>query len=154
MKVSIKNKIFMFKFSPEKNTISKMVEGNDMKKVKNKLVGKKIGLKDEIIKIKLSHVSSFDPNKTGNLSYLTGGTVKINFKMYHLEGKSLKAMRNKMNDFDIRTSQFVFITLEHYEKHGIRLSDLKDVALLAAQNKLEKRLTAPKLINQIYKMKK
>jgi hypothetical protein len=52
-------------------------------------------------------------------------------------------------DPDRRNSQYLYYTTEYYEANNIKSSDLKQVALLACGNKLEKRPLAVKLITQI-----
>ena len=54
----------------------------------------------------------------------------------------------KTNKFETRNNH-LFYTIEHLEKNNIKLSDFKKIIKLAIDDKLEKRLLAPKTINQI-----
>lgn len=72
-------------------------------------------------------------------------TIKISFSFFDIT-KKLKIKKKE----DKRAIQVIYYTLEYYEKNNIKLKDLKKVAELAFLNKLEKRLLAPKLINQIF----
>ncbi len=159
-KIKINNKYLLFKFNPIKNKIKKITDGNKMSVIKENVIGKKISSDNEVILLKLSKEKKFNPNASNNLGKLIGGPIKITFKIFEITAShSLKPKYEKLPnkkgelDSDKRNSQFLFITLEHYVNHGIKTSDMELVALLAAQFKLEKRLLAPKLIDQIYKIK-
>ena len=78
-----------------------------------------------------------------------GGPIKITFQFYELTSRgNLKKKKE-----DPRAIQLVYYTLDYYLKNKIKSSDLVKLALLAFQNKLEKRLLAPKLITQILLVK-
>jgi hypothetical protein len=159
-KIKIKNKYLLFKYNPEKTKIKKITEGNKMGEIKEQVIGKKISSNNEVILMKLSKEKKFNPNASNNLGKLIGGPIKITFKVYEITSNhSLKPKYEKIPnkkgelDSDKRNSQFLFITIDHYISKGIKTSDMELVALLAIQFKLERRLLAPKLIDQIYKTK-
>lgn len=159
LKIKIKNKYMLFKFNPDKNKIKKISEGSKMSEIKENVIGKKINKTDEVILLKLSKEKKFDPNAENKLGKLIGGPIKITFKIYeitpnyNLKQKYEKTPNKKGElDSDKRNSQYLFITLDHYQKYRIKKSDMELVALLAIQFKLEKRLLAPKLIDQIYSL--
>lgn len=157
-KIKIKNKYILFKFNKDKNKISKIAESNKIFELKDNIIGKKIKENDEILLMKLSKEPKFNEKIINSpLGKLIGGPIKITFKLYTINDSNvLKPSYEKttnMNgepDLDKRNSQHLYITLDHYKKHGIKISDLEKVALLAFQFKLEKRPLTPKLINQIY----
>ncbi len=157
-KIKIKNKYILFKFNKDKNIIKKILESKKMSELKANIVGKKIGENNQILLMKLSKEPKFnEKNINSPLGKLIGGPIKITFKLYTInESNVLKPSYEKttnMNgepDPDKRNSQHLYITLDHYKKHGIKITDLEKVALLAFQFKLEKRPLAAKLIDQIY----
>ena len=160
-KIKIKNKYVLFKFNKEKDEkVKKITESKSIGELKKNIIGKKIGENNEIILIKLSKESSFnEKNINSPLGKLIGGPIKITFKVYSINKNNIlkpnyeKTTNNKGEpDPDRRNSQYLYITLDHYIKNGIKIDDLKKVALLAFQYKLEKRLLATKLIDQIYKL--
>lgn len=158
-KIKIKNKYVLFKFNKEKDEkVKKITESKSIGELKKNIIGKKIGENNEIILIKLSKESTFnEKNINSPLGKLIGGPIKITFKVYSINENNIlkpnyeKTTNNKGEpDHDRRNSQYLYITLDHYIKNGIKIDDLKKVALLAFQYKLEKRLLATKLIDQIY----
>ena len=159
-KVKIKNKYILFKFNKEKNKVKKITESNSIGELKENIIGKKIGENYEIILIKLSKEPKFnEKNINSPLGKLIGGPIKIIFKLYSInENNILKPSYEKTTnskgefDTDRRNSQYLYITIDHYKKYGIKIDDLEKVALLAFQYKLEKRPLAAKLIDQIYKI--
>ena len=159
-KVKIKNKYILFKFNKEKNKVKKITESNSIGELKENIIGKKIGENYEIILIKLSKEPKFnEKNINSPLGKLIGGPIKIIFKVYSInENNILKPSYEKTTnskgefDTDRRNSQYLYITIDHYKKYGIKIDDLEKVALLAFQYKLEKRPLAAKLIDQIYKI--
>ena len=76
---------------------------------------------------------------------MLGGPIKVLFSFYKITKKGII----KKNKNDPRSIQFLFYTYDYYLKNKINSSDLKKLAQLAFNNKLEKRALAPKLINQI-----
>ncbi len=159
-KIKIKNKYYLFKYNVEKQKIKKILEANKMSELKENIVGKSIDSSNEILLLKLSKEKKFNiqPNQSG-LNKLVGGPIKIIFKVYEINDSNVlkpkyEKIKNKKGelDSDKRNSQFLYITMDYYLS-GIKTNDLELVALLAIQNKLEKRPLAPKLINQIDKLK-
>lgn len=159
-KIKIKNKYVLFKFNKEKGKVKKITESKSISDLKENVIGKKIGENYEIILLKLSKEPKFnEKNINSPLGKLIGGPIKITFKIYSInENNILKPLYEKtLNskgepDTDKRNSQYLYITLDHYKKNGIKTTDLKKVALLAFQYKLEQRPLAVKLIDQIYKL--
>lgn len=157
-KIKIKNKYILFKYNKNKEIIKKVVESKKISELKEKIIGKKIGDKYEILLMKLSKEPKFnEKNINTPLGKLIGGPIKITFKMYTINDNNiLKPLFEKTTnskgelDTDRRNSQYLYITHEHYIKNGINIDDLEKVALLAFNFKLERRPLAVKLINQIY----
>ena len=88
-----------------------------------------------------------EKNKNKN-SLAKTGPVKINILFF----KTTKRGAIKIDKKDKRNN-LLFYTEEYLKKNKIRSKDLKKVAKAAFHNKLEKRLFAPKLINQINNIK-
>ncbi len=159
-KIKIKNKYVLLKYNKEKNKVKKITESKSMSGLKENIIGKKIGENYEIILIKLSKEPKYnEKNINTPLGKLIGGPIKITFKVYSINENNVlklayeKTTNNKgEQDPDRRNSQYLYITLDHYKKYGIRTDDLEKIALLAFQYKLEKRPLAVKLIDQIYKL--
>jgi hypothetical protein len=78
----------------------------------------------------------------------TTGPIKVTIIFY----KITKRGALKVNKSDNRTN-IIFYTQEYLNKNKIRSKDLKKISKGAYNNKLEKRLFAPKLINQISNIK-
>lgn len=159
-KIKIKNKYILFKYNKNEEIIKNIAESKKINELKEKIIGKKIGEKYEILLMKLSKESKFnEKNINTPLGKLIGGPIKITFKMYSInDNNGLKLLYEKTTnskgefDSDKRNSQYLYITQEHYIKNGIKADDLQKVALLAFKFKLEKRPLAVKLIDQIYKL--
>ncbi len=159
-KIKIKNKYILFKYNKNEEIIKNIAESKKINELKEKIIGKKIGEKYEILLMKLSKEPKFnEKNINTPLGKLIGGPIKITFKMYSInDNNSLKLLYEKTTnskgefDSDKRNSQYLYITQEHYIKNGIKADDLQKVALLAFKFKLEKRPLAVKLIDQIYKL--
>lgn len=157
-KIKIKNKYILFKYNKEEEIIKKIVESKKINELKEKIIGKKIGEKYEILLMKLSKEPKFiEKNINTPFGKLIGGPIKITFKMYSINDNNiLKPLFEKINnskgefDSDKRNSQYLYITQEYYIKNGIKAEDLQKVALLAFKFKLEKRPLAVKLIDQIF----
>ncbi len=159
-KIKIKNKYYLFKYNVEKQKIKKILEAKKISELKENIVGKSIDTSNEILLLKLSKEPKFNnkSNQTG-LNKLVGGPIKITFKVYEINYSNIikpkyEKIKNKKGelDSDKRNSQFLYIPMDYY-LGGIKTNDLELVALLAIQNKLEKRPFAPKLIDQIDKLK-
>ena len=149
----IKYKYYLFKYL---NNIMKLVAKSlKMSLLKEKIIGKKLNIESEYILLKLSKEPKFNPNATG-MNRLIGGPIKITFKIFYITENSIlypkyETIRNRNGtlDPDKRNAQFVYINIEFLEKYGIMDEDIIRLAKLAIENKLEKRLMAPKLITQI-----
>ena len=160
MKIKISDKYWLFKFNIEKKSVKKIGKSNGIRELKNQVIGKK--LKDfnlyEFILIKLSKESKYNPEDKSALAKLIAGPIKLTIKMYQItESGTLKPKYEKLPnkkgelDPDKRNAQYLYYTTEYYEENGIKSIDLKQVALLACENKLEKRPLAVKSITQINK---
>jgi len=158
MKIKIENKYWLFKINTEKNSVKKVGESNGIRELKSQIIGQK--LKDfdfyDFVLIKLSKEPKYNPEDKSPLAKLIAGPIKVTIKMYGItESGVLKPKYEKLPnkkgelDPDRRNSQFLYYTTEYYETNNIKSSDLKQVALLAYANKLEKRPLAVKLITQI-----
>jgi len=156
--IKIKNKYFLFKYNKNEDIIKKIAESKKISDLKEKIIGKKIGEKYEILLMKLSKETKYtQKNINTTLGKLIGGPIKITFKIYKINDDNIlkpsyeKTTNNKGElDSDRRNSQYLYITQEYYDKNGINIDDLQKVALLAFKFKLEKRPLAVKLIDQIY----
>ena len=74
------------------------------------------------------------------------GPIKVEINFFELS----KRGAIKINKFETRNNH-LFYTIEHLEKNKISTKDFKKIVELAVNNKLERRLLAPKTINQILK---
>ena len=72
------------------------------------------------------------------------GPIKVEIEFYHFTLRGAI----KIKDSETRNNHLFYT--EKYNK--IKLKDLKKIVYLAINNKLEKRLLAPKLIDQIFKI--
>jgi hypothetical protein len=88
-----------------------------------------------------------EKNKNKN-SLAKTGPVKVNIVFF----KTSKRGAIKLDKKDKR-SNLLFYTEDFLKKNKIKSKDLRKVAKAAFNNKLEKRLFAPKLINQIKNIK-
>ena len=91
--------------------------------------------------MKLKPVSDYNPEK--KTSFI-GGPIKISFEIYKIN-KEIEKVDDK------RAIQFLYYTDDYLKENKIKASDLKKTVELASNYKLETRLLAPKLINQIHK---
>jgi hypothetical protein len=138
-------KYYLFTYN---NKIKKVLDADNMKELKENITKKKAEPDNEYILLKLSKQKVYN-------SLVSTGPIKLTFKIYELINNNLKLKYEKIKnrkgelDQDKRNAQFLYYTEEYYKKYGIRSDDLKKVCTLAIQNKLEKRLLAPKLITQI-----
>ena len=138
--IKIKNKYIMFKMN-DKKTVSSITKANTKEELKDNLKNKTIPLDTDIILITLEK-TNWVPDTKISINML-GGPIKVLFTFYTFK-KSIKK-----NKDDPRAVQFLFYTYDYYLKNKIKINDLKKIANLAFQNKLEKRPLAKKLINQI-----
>jgi hypothetical protein len=155
--IKLKYKYFIYKYDTEKKKIKTISHSKKMSELKQKIVGKKINPKNEIILLKLTKYKKYkhNPEKKSMLNKLVG-PIKINIKIFEVsENQVLKPKYEKTlnrkgeQEPDKRNAQFLFMSLDYYNKKGINKDDLKKVALLGIQNKLEKRPLAPKFIDNI-----
>ena len=138
----IKNKYYLI--FPNKKF--KIINKNNIKTKIFKNTNKKLNKK------KLTENTDFillilEKNKNNN-SLAKTGPVKINILFF----KTTKRGAIKIDKKDKRNN-LLFYTEDYLKKNKIKSKDLKKVAKAAFNNKLEKRLFAPKLINQIKNIK-
>ena len=143
--IKIKNKYIMFKINPDKNKISTFVKVDSKDELNQKTKGKIVKNTNEFVLLTLEK-TKWNPNTKIPVNML-GGPIKVLFSFYSVSKKSTI----KKNKNDPRAIQFLFYTYDYYLKKKIKIDDLKNITLLAYQNKLEKRALAPKLITQIIK---
>lgn len=158
MKIKITDKYWLFKFNIENNKIKIVGKSNSIVELKKQVIGLKSKSFDkyEWVLIKLSKEPKFNPMDKSALAKLIGGPIKLTIKMYnvsdsHILKPAYEKLPNKKGELDPdrRNSQFLYLTHEYLEENNIKITDLEKVALLACQNKLEKRPLAVKLITQI-----
>ena len=130
----------MFKMN-DKKIVSSVTKANTKEELKDNLKNKTIPLDSDVILITLEK-TNWIPDTKISINML-GGPIKILFTFYTVK-KSIKK-----NKDDPRAVQFLFYTYDYYLKNKIKINDLKKIANLAFQNKLEKRPLAKKLITQI-----
>ena len=141
MDINIKNKYIMYKFY--NNKISSLAKADNKNDIKEIIKGKKISIESDIILITLEK-TKWTPETKIPINML-GGPVKVLFSFYKITKKGIV----KKNKNDSRSIQFLYYTYDYYLKNKINSTDLKKIAQLAFNNKLEKRALAPKLITQI-----
>jgi hypothetical protein len=145
--IKIENKYLFFKFNSEKNKIILIEKGNSKSELIKSINKKNINNKYDILLMKLEKKKEWSLNTKIPINML-GGPIKISFLFFTLTNKN--KLKNKE---DARSIQILYYTWEYYQKYNIKTKDLKEVAKLSFLNKLEKRLLAPKLIDQINKLK-
>jgi hypothetical protein len=138
----IKNKYYLILPNKKFKIIDKNNNKSELFKNANKKLNKK----------KLTENTDFvllilEKNKNKN-SLAKTGPVKINILFF----KTSKRGAIKIDKKDKRNN-LLFYTEDYLKKNKISSKDLKKVAKAAFNNKLEKRLFAPKLINQIKNIK-
>ena len=141
MDINIKNKYIMYKFY--NNKISSLAKADNKNDIKEIVRGKKISIESDIILITLEK-TKWTPETKIPINML-GGPIKVLFSFYKITKKGII----KKNKNDSRSIQFLYYTYDYYLKNKINSIDLKKIAQLAFNNKLEKRALAPKLITQI-----
>ena len=94
----------------------------------------------EIILITIKKVK-YNPKQPIKMIF---GPIKVEINFFQITNRGAI----KTNKFETRNNH-LFYTIEHLEKNNIKLSDFKKIIKLAIDDKLEKRLLAPKTINQI-----
>lgn len=143
--IKIKNKYYLFKYNKKVNKISLITKGNTKQYISESSKGKKINIENEILLVKLEK-TEWKPDTKIPINML-GGPIKITFQFNKISNRGV--IRKVDDSRDIR---YLFYTYDYYLKHKIKTSDIKKVAFLCYQDKLEKRPLAPKLINQIEKV--
>jgi len=137
--IKIKNKYVFFKFDGIK--VSSINKGNSKTELTKEINKKNLIKKPQIMLMKIEKKKEWTPKTPINM---IGGPIKISFIFMTLTDR-LKIKKQE----DKRAIQIIYYTLDYYEKNNIKSKDLKKIAELAFNNQLEKRLLAPKLINQI-----
>ena len=94
----------------------------------------------EIILITIKKVK-YNPKQPIKMIF---GPIKVEINFFQITNRGAI----KTNKFETRNNH-LFYTIEHLEKNNIKLNDFKKIIKLAIDDKLEKRLLAPKTINQI-----
>jgi hypothetical protein len=158
--IKINYKYYLFKYHD--NKIKKVLRFNKKEEMKKELVGKKLNKDAEYILTKISKEKSYTENKSdlsdkSNKLNIKLGPIKVVFKIMEINENGIMKpkyekqtnSRGKM-DPDKRNAQFVYISTSYYEKNGIKSTDIMEVSRWAILNKLEKRLLAPKFIDQIH----
>ena len=143
MDIKIKNKYIFFKYNLSK--VNKICESKTKDELKNKMKGKKI--EGDILLMKFQKKRDWSPTTKIPVSML-GGPIKVLFEFYEISDKGVLKKKE-----DERSVQFIYYTYDYYLEHKINSDDLLKLAKLVFENKLEKRLMAPKLITQINKIK-
>lgn len=148
---SILKKIDKYYLFTYKNSKISLVGNNSNKKeifsdFKNKFI-KKIK-KDKyqhyeviLLKIKLVPYNSKQPIK------MVFGPIKVEINFFQISARGAI----KTNKFETRNNH-LFYTTDFLQKNKISKKDFKKIIKLAINNKLEKRLLAPKTIEQINKL--
>ena len=137
MFVSYKNK---FKFVGNSN--SKVEIFKNFKKKYLEKINKKYYLETNLILLKLTKVE-FDPNKKIKL---IAGPVKIDIVFFDLSKRG--AVKENPKE---KRNNHLFYTPKFLEKNKISKKHFKLIVEKAFNNKLEKKLLAPKTIEQIFK---
>lgn len=141
---NIKNTYNFYKYNSNNNKVSIIKRGNDKEElIKDITENKKINNKDDIILLKIKPVKDYNPENKINLGGPIG-PIKITFEIFKIKEEFEKIV-------DKRAIQFLYYTDDYLKENKIKASDLKKVVELASNYKLETRLLAPKLINQIHK---
>lgn len=139
----IKNKYYLI--FPDKKF--KIIDKNNNKSELFKNANKKLNNNKKLTENIYFVLLILEKNNNKN-SLAKTGPVKINIVFF----KTTKRGAIKIDKKDNRNN-LLFYTEDYLKKNKIRSKDLKKVAKAAFNNKLEKRLFAPKLINQIKNIK-
>jgi len=141
------NKYYIFVNYTKKQKISLISSHNNKKEIFSILKNK---IKEKIKKENYSDISiillkiikvNYNPNQPIKMVF---GPVKVEIKFFELSERG----SIKKNNFEKRNNH-LFYTNEYLENNKIIRKDLKKIVNLAVNNKLEKRLLAPKTIDQI-----
>jgi len=152
--IKINYKYYLFKYHD--NKIKKVLRFNKRDEIKKELIGRKLNKDAEYILTKISKEKSYTENISNKLN-IKLGPIKVVFKIMEINENGImkpkyeKLTNNKGKlDPDKRNAQFVYISMNYYEKNGIKSADIMEVSRWALLNRLEKRLLAPKFIDQIH----
>lgn len=129
------------------NIISKSDNStNLLKETKLKIKNMKLSEDNVIIKLKIS--KNKDKVDAKSKLKLKSGPIRVDIIIFNItKRKSIKKA-----EYDKRTN-FLFYTEKYLKENGLKEKDFKRIAKAAFLDKLEKKLIAPKLINQIKKIK-
>ena len=137
-------------FVKKKNKISLILKNSNKKEIfidfKKKYLAK---IKKEnynivtLILLKIKQVP-YNPKQPIKMVF---GPIKVEINFFELS----KRGAIKTNNFETRNNH-LFYTIKYLEKNKISSKDFKKIVELAIDNKLEKRLLAPKTIEQILKI--
>ena len=141
------NKYYIFIKKKEK--LSLIAKNNNKKEIfdilKNKLknkINKENNSNYSVILLKLKNVK-YDINQPIKMIF---GPIKVEINFFELSPKGAI----KTNKYETRNNH-LFFTTKFLDNNKIKQTDLKKIVELAINNKLEKRLLAPKVIEQIFK---
>ena len=96
----------------------------------------------------LLRLSEIKTNKKSSLFNLNTGPIKVEIIFYIIN----KRGTIKIDEKDKRTN-LLFYTKKYLEENKIKHKDLRKISKAAFDNKLEKKLLAPKFIDQIKNIK-
>lgn len=113
-------------------------------KIKKNL--KKYAVKD-IILLRLKIVKEYKPILKSKKKLIKIGPIKVEVIYYQIT----KRGNIKMDKFEKR-GDMLFYTEKYLDKKGILIKDLKRIVKASINNKLQKKLLAPKFIDQINKI--
>lgn len=135
------NKYYLYIKSKKK--IKLFDSSNNKKEIFNNLKKNiKLNSDYEIILITIKKVK-FNPKQPIKMIF---GPIKVIINFFEITKR--KSIKN--NKFETRNN-YLFYTDDYLKNNNIKISDFKKIVKLAIDDKLEKRLLAPKTINQIYK---
>ena len=136
-------------FVQKKERLSLIDKNNNKKEIfsilKNKLKKKinKNNFSDyTIILLKIKSVK-YDENQPIKMIF---GPVKVEINFFELSERGAI----KTNKYETRNNH-LFYTTKFLEKNKIKQNEFKKIVEMAVKNKLEKRLLAPKVIEQVFK---
>lgn len=144
------NKYYIFVNNIKKNKVSLIGTNNNKKETFN-ILKKKFHKKKNsdnfsnfsIVLLKISKIK-YNPQQPIKMVF---GPIKVEINFFELS----KKIAIKSNKYETRNNH-LFYTLKYLETNKIKTKDFKKIVELAIKNKLEKRLLAPKTIEQIIKL--
>ena len=142
------NKYYLFINKLSKNKISLIATHNNKKETFS-ILKKKIDKINpdkysdlSLVLIKITKVK-FNPEHPIKMVF---GPIKVDINFFQLSKRGAITV----NKYETRNNH-LFYTLKYLEKNKLKTKDFKKIVEIAITNKLEKRLLAPKTIEQIYK---